>query len=815
MPSSVLLLHLRPARIVHPHWYRLLPVLIRGSPMETTVPTAIRRTLFHRFWKPTAALLLIALSGGGGYWYWARTTPTEDRTTARSAPTATDELKNLFAAEKADPALNKQAQQLFGSSETASRSPNEEAKSDTRFQVANPPANTLGDRYASYATEPTLPPLESEPAVEEEEEVTRGQGPDVNPLRVASQEPLPVAEYNDSDARAAFNEEDQTRPQPSGQPIQSTANPHAAALDQARPLAPTLASEQNPTVSSSQPESQSLGNNPFAANAPQAAPTQISASESSGRYASSQSEPSLPPAMDMRTADAGLPPQEPTPAFEMDESEFQSSGTPQNASFDPATTGYTPTPGLASQVGTGRPGEQLLEGTQSPSITIQKLAPPEIQVGKRCTFAIRVQNTGQRTAQNVQIHDEIPLGTQLVGTAPRASVSGSKVVWDLGTLSVGEQRTVEMELLPAEEGELGSVATVTLAAQASAKARCTKPELALRLTSQPKVHVGEKHVVQIEVSNPGSGEATGVMLLETVPAGVSHEAGPALEFELGNLAPGQSQRLELILTAEQAGRITNTMSARADAGLHVEASCDFEVIAPELHLTVEGPERRFLERPATYQVSIDNPGTAPAKEVQLVTHLPKGLQFVSANNLGEYDAAQHSVFWSLAELPANERGVVELVALPVEPGQHALQVNTRARDGLSDQTVKEVTVEGIAAIMFEVIDRDAPIEVGGEANYENRVMNQGSKAAANVQVVAVMPPGLRALSGNGDTQTSVQGDRIIFAPIPQLGPKAEATFRIQAQGVQVGDQRLRVQVTTNEIRDPITKEESTRVYSDH
>ena len=120
----------------------------------------------------------------------------------------------------------------------------------------------------------------------------------------------------------------------------------------------------------------------------------------------------------------------------------------------------------------------------------------------------------------------------------------------------------------------------------------------------------------------------------------------------------------------------------------VEASCEFEVIAPDLQVTVEGPERRFLERPATYQVSVDNPGTAPAKEVQLVTHLPKGLQFVSANNLGEYDAAAHSVYWSLAELPANERGTVELVALPVEPGQHTLQVTTKARDGLTDRNSK-------------------------------------------------------------------------------------------------------------------------------
>jgi uncharacterized repeat protein (TIGR01451 family) len=476
--------------------------------------------------------------------------------------------------------------------------------------------------------------------------------------------------------------------------------------------------------------------------------------------------------------------------------------------------GRTPTPGLTSHPGTGRPGESLLEGAQSPSITIQKLAPEEIQVGKRCTFAIRVQNSGQRTAQRVQIRDEVPLGTKLVGTAPRATVSGSEIVWDLGTLSPGEERTVEMELLPKEEGEIGSVAMVSMTAQASAKARCTRPELALRLTSKPQVHVGQQHIVQIEISNPGSGDATGVMLLETVPTGVSHQAGPALEFEVGTLRPGENRRMELVLTAEQAGRIHNVMTARADASLQVEASCEFNVIAPELQLTIEGPQRRFLERPATYRVSVDNPGTASAKDVQLVTHLPKGMQFVSANNMGEYDSSSHSVHWSLAELPANERGTVELIALPIEAGEQTLQISTKARQGLEDRTDKQVLVEGLSALMFEVIDVEGLIEIGGETTYEIRVQNQGSKAATNVQIVAIMPPGIRPVSGQGETRHAVQGERVVFAPLPQLAPKSETTFRISAQGIRPGDQRVRVQITADDLQQPITKEVSTRVYAD-
>ena len=326
--------------------------------------------------------------------------------------------------------------------------------------------------------------------------------------------------------------------------------------------------------------------------------------------------------------------------------------------------------------------------------------------------------------------------------------------------------------------------------------------------------MGDQQIVQIEISNPGSGDATNVMLLENVPSGVSHEAGPALEFEVGTLRAGDSKRLELVLSAEKAGRINNMMTARADAGLQVDASCDFEVIAPELQLSIEGPQKRYLERPATYKVSIDNPGTATAHDIQLVTHLPKGLQFVSANNMGEYNSSTHTIHWSLMELPANERGTVELVALPIEPGEQTLQIATKAQQGLEDRTEKQVMVEGLAALMFEVGDLADPIEIGRETTYEVRVVNQGSKAASNVQVVAILPPGLRALSGQGETRHTIQGERVVFAPIPSLGPKADSTYRIQVQGTRPGDQRLRVQITTDDIQQPITKEESTRVYAD-
>jgi uncharacterized repeat protein (TIGR01451 family) len=200
--------------------------------------------------------------------------------------------------------------------------------------------------------------------------------------------------------------------------------------------------------------------------------------------------------------------------------------------------------------------------------------------------------------------------------------------------------------------------------------------------------------------------------------------------------------------------------------------------------------------------------------VQLITQLPKGLQFVSANNMGEYDAATHSVHWSLAELPANERGTVELVALPIEPGEHTLQVASRAEQGLEDRTEARVHVEGLVALSFEVTAAEGAIEVGGETAYEITVVNQGSKPAANVQVVAAMPPGLRATNGQGATRHVIEGDKLVFAPLAQLAPKAEVKFQVRVQGLRPGDLRTKIMVTADEVQEPITKEQSTHVYAD-
>ena len=543
-----------------------------------------------------------------------------------------------------------------------------------------------------------------------------------------------------------------------------------------------------------------------------------SAAKGNDRYAAAP-ERSAKRGADRLAAPAAVESQEPAPfkadPFAVPASPSRTAKADRGNFGRPAAESGPVVDPAADAEGTGQPGSKQLEGTQSPQLMIQKTAPKEIQVGKPASFRVTVRNTGQSPAGEVEVHDQIPKGTRLLSTTPRASRNArGELVWTLGTIRPNEESSCEMQLMPTAEGEIGSVATVHFGADASARTVATRPQLVVETSAPKRVLIGDQAVLTITISNPGTGVATGVVLEEHIPPGMQHPAGTELEYEVGDLKPGESRKLELPLVANRPGPATNLLAARADANLRVEDKRDIEVIAPQLDMVMEGPKRRYLEREATYQLSVSNPGTAPAQQVELVAYLPPGLKFVNANNAGYYDDSTRTVRWRLEELPANETGSVELVTMPVEAGQHAIKLRGSAQKGLNVEKEQPVMVEGIAAILFQVVNTANPIEIGGESTYEVRVVNQGSKASSNVRLTALLPPELKPVAAEGPTRNTLEGNQVVFDGLARLAPKADTTYRVRVKGLKPGDLRARFQLQTDEMQTPVTKEESLRVYAD-
>jgi len=503
-------------------------------------------------------------------------------------------------------------------------------------------------------------------------------------------------------------------------------------------------------------------------------------------------------------------------------------GGPADAAANPlADPGYdAPSPfdrrGPAAEpppvAGQGRPGPVQLEGVQSPQLTVEKRGPREVQVGKPARYEIFVRNVGSATAQDVFLRDAVPYGTSLVTTTPPAAPgqagAEAELIWPLGELPPGGQARVVIELMPQTEGDIGSVASVSFRAEASVRSRATKPALAITSNAPEPTRIGRDAGLSITVTNPGTGIATGVVLEGFLPENVSHRSGRDLEFDVGQLKPGESRTIDLVLGTRGPGIHTARFAARADGGLEVEEFIKLEVTAPTLELALDMPVRRFLQRTATCEIAMVNAGTATARSIELAAQLPPGMKFVRANNAGWHDERTHRVLWNLEELPPGETGAVEVVVMPVDLGPQRIVAAARSADGLADQAVHVCEVEGLAALSFEVTDSEDPIEVEGLTEYVIRVGNQGTKPATGVRLVATLLGDLEPVDARGPAGHRVENLVVLFEPLASLAPAEEAVYRVRVRGRSAGDQRVQIQLMSADQPAPITKEEVTRVYSD-
>jgi uncharacterized repeat protein (TIGR01451 family) len=466
--------------------------------------------------------------------------------------------------------------------------------------------------------------------------------------------------------------------------------------------------------------------------------------------------------------------------------------------------------------GNALPGPMQLEGVQKPQVAVEKRGPREIQVGKPARFEIIVRSVGTSTAHDVVLRDAVPRGASLIATTPPAAPAegASDLLWTLGAMPPGGEVRVIMELMPEAEGEIGSIASVSFRADATMRSVATKPQLAIDCPAPKAVRIGGDMPVTLTLSNPGTGAATGVVLEGYLPDTVSHRSGSELEFDVGQLRPGETRTIDLVLGTRSPGRTPLRLVARADGGVETKLDVPVEVTAPTLEIAIDMPNRRFLQRPATCAISLVNSGTAAARSVELAAQLPSGMKFVKANNAGWHDERTHRVLWNLEELPAGETGKVEMVVMPVDAGEQRITVAARSTDGPSAQVAHACQVEGLAAVSYHVADSEDPVEVGGVTEYVVRVTNEGTKAASGVQVAATLVGDLEPVEASGPGGHRVENLTIYFEPLARLGAGEDAVYRVRARGLRAGHQRIQVRLVSEDQPNPITKEETTSVYDD-
>jgi uncharacterized repeat protein (TIGR01451 family) len=313
--------------------------------------------------------------------------------------------------------------------------------------------------------------------------------------------------------------------------------------------------------------------------------------------------------------------------------------------------------------------------------------------------------------------------------------------------------------------------------------------------------------------------------------GLQHPQGAKLEMEMANLAAGETRTVPLRVGAAKAGLQSCQVTVATEGSPDATAKASVNVVEPLLQIAQSGPTKCLVRAEPNYEITLTNPGTATTDPVGLYAVLPEGFEYVHASDNAAYSASNRAVVWKLAGLaPSGTKtvtlklrstaagdGLLRTIAqtAPEQPvvGAAAPAVQPKARI-LEAKTETAIKSEGVAAVRFEVLDLDDPVEVGKEAVYEVRVTNQGTGACTNVQLVAAIAEGTEYKGSSGPTQIKAQGQHLVFEPIPNLAAKGEAVYRIKIRGAAAGDLRFRVQLTCDQVRTPVVKEESTRFYKE-
>jgi uncharacterized repeat protein (TIGR01451 family) len=452
-------------------------------------------------------------------------------------------------------------------------------------------------------------------------------------------------------------------------------------------------------------------------------------------------------------------------------------------------------------------------GAQTPTLYLEKIGPASISLGKPLVYTIVVR-TGSVAAANVRLEDRIPPQARFVNAEPQPDNRGEHPVWSLGNLEPGAERRIKVELQPIGEGDLLTCATVTFSGSSALKTHVTQPRLAVTASGPENALVGDPVVFHLQVTNTGTGTATGVVLHDDLPSGLKHEQGSRLDADIGTLQPGESKKVTLQATAAHAGPQINEVLATSSEGLRATAHAT--VLLTEASLTIQksGPERRFLNREAEFVLEVVNTGTAAATNVQLIDSLPPGMEVVGASEGGRYDAAARTVSWKIGNLDAGKKQDVAVRVLAKAVGDLVNLATVQADRGLEAKVPVPLHVEGIPALRLEVVDLEDPIAVGSETTYEIRVLNQGSCDCTNLQISATVPTGMTPRGAAAASGHRIQGQQVVFEPLPRLAPHADMIYRVKVAGQQPGDMRFKVQMTADQLSQPVNKEESTRVYSD-
>lgn len=460
---------------------------------------------------------------------------------------------------------------------------------------------------------------------------------------------------------------------------------------------------------------------------------------------------------------------------------------------------------------------------EKPDVTIRKVAPAEATIGDPLIYSIEISNNGESNASEVVVEDRIPTGCRLVGTIPQAELIGSKILWRLGRLPAKSDRKLLIKVVPLEEGEIGSVATVNFVAEVSASTsvrQAAKPQIRLEVTNRETAKVGENVLFRFRVANDGSADAQNVSLQDIVPVGFEHPAGKDVTYEIGALPAGKAVDIDLELKAVQPGQHINRAIVKAGKDAQVEKAAAVEIV-DDKGLTIKTPasQPQSVGQKTSHEIQVTNESSQPISGAAINVILPQELKFVSASDQGTFTEASNSIRWDLPVLQPGETVVRSTTVIPKTYGVHSSRVQLIQPDQPMETSDSLVEANGVAALRLTLENAPATVFPGEDFTVEFSMVNRGNGPDSNVQFSLVLPTGVDFVTARGPVRNlpprpAEGGKTVSFTPIPEIGEGASVDFQVTLRSRDAGQPKIRAEVTSDQLRNTIATEAAIEILED-
>lgn len=386
------------------------------------------------------------------------------------------------------------------------------------------------------------------------------------------------------------------------------------------------------------------------------------------------------------------------------------------------------------------------------------------------TFTIDHTADSFSDATNVTLTDTLPAGVVgAVINAPNATntdFSNGVVTVEFASIPIGssETFTVTVDTESTATGTVVNTGTVSSSVtdfdpsdNTDDATTTLTPDFDISITkavSDATPEPTDSITYTIDITNSGPSTATGVVLTDPIPAGLTFvsgtlggqsptEAGGVLTFSAITIAPNTTETATIVMTvdASTTGTVTNTASTNdlsaagendvtnnsANVDIDVTAIVDLEVTKTVSETAAQAGDS------LTYTIDVTNNGPSLAQNVTVQDTLPSGVTFVSGTGPNNTQLTENAgvVDFNAGDL-TNGETIQLAIVVSIPAGTAGDQINTVTVATTTNEPVTgnntatattnvDPLTSSISGVVYFDLDNDG-IQDAGEAGIENVVI---------------------------------------------------------------------------------------------